>query len=65
MSPDEKFVVDRENVLTELESNLVKNLTESDRTKVSEIEELLRSEQSTKEADETISLLPSLLVSML
>jgi hypothetical protein len=64
MSPDEKFVVDRENVLTELESNLVKNLTESDRTKVSEIEELLRAEQSTKEADETISLLPSLLVSM-
>jgi Zn-dependent M16 (insulinase) family peptidase len=65
MSPDEKFVVDRESVLTELESNLVKNLTESDRTKVSEIEELLRAEQSTKEADETISLLPSLLVSML
>jgi hypothetical protein len=65
MSPDEKFVIDRENVLTELESKLVKNLTESDRTKVSEIEELLRAEQSTKEADETISLLPSLLVSML
>ena len=60
MRPDEKFVVDRENILVELESGLVQNLTESDRARVAEIESRLREEQSTKEADDAISCLPTL-----
>ena len=60
MSPDEKFVLDREKVLADLESGLVQNLTEADRAKVAEIEARLQEEQSTKENDDAIACLPTL-----
>ena len=60
MSPDEKFVAERESILTDLESKLVRNLTDSDREKISEIEKRLLEEQSTKENDESIACLPTL-----
>jgi Zn-dependent M16 (insulinase) family peptidase len=60
MSPDEKFVTERESILSDLESNLVSNLSDSDREKISEIEKKLLEEQSTKENDESIACLPTL-----
>lgn len=53
-------MAEREQVLSDLESRLVRSLTKYDRVRVAEIESKLQDEQSTKENDESIACLPSL-----
>ena len=60
MSPDEKFVAERESILSDLESNLVRNLTESGRAEVSDMDRRLSEEQALKENDASVACLPSL-----
>jgi Zn-dependent M16 (insulinase) family peptidase len=60
MSPDEKFVAERESILSDLESNLVRNLTESSRAEVLDMDRRLSEEQATKDNDESLACLPSL-----
>jgi hypothetical protein len=42
MSPDEKFVTNREAVLSDLESDLARNLTDSGRVKVAYLQNVFR-----------------------
>lgn len=63
MSPKENYLEEKQQTLDELEKQLVDNLSEEAKARVTEQGKILAEQQSTKESEETIACLPSLSIS--
>lgn len=60
MSPDPKFVDEREEVLKDVENRLIKSLSEAEKSKVLQMDQALKLEQAAKEDEKLLDCLPSL-----
>jgi Zn-dependent M16 (insulinase) family peptidase len=60
MTPDPKFVDEREEVLKGVEKRLVENLSPEEKSKVLQMDQALKLEQAAKEDEKLLDCLPSL-----